>query len=353
MLNPTSHCWCGNNDLQPFSSGYRKCARCETLVAVQMPDATLAKITDDEHDFYGREYWFSHQEKDLGFPNIGLRSRADLPERCLHWLRTTLKYKLPPGSALELGCAHGGFVALLLWAGFKSMGLELSPWVAEFARKSFGVPMLVGPVEDHQIERGSLDMVAFMDVLEHLLDPLATMRHCLGLLKPAGVLVIQTPHYPEGEIHEELVAKQDPFLEQLKDIEHLFLFSQSSIRELFQRLGAEYIGFEPAIFSQYDMFLVVSRQPLVTHAPEEIAEALTSTPNGRLVLALLDKDDQLRELAKRHAESEADRAARLEALLALEKLRAKAAESEKILSSPTRTLFFWVRRMAGLFNRKD
>ncbi len=310
-MNHALQCWCGNTDLIVFSPEYLKCQACETLVTSQTPAQAVPQVTDDERDFYGRQYWFAHQEQDLGFTNVTLRARADLPERGLHWLRTVLKYKLPPGRVLELGSAHGGFVALLRWAGFEATGLELSPWVVDFGRRTFDVPMLLGPVEDQSIERGSLDVIALMDVLEHLPNPVGTMRHCLNLLKPDGVLVIQTPRYPEGKNYDAMVAESDPFLEQLKANEHLYLFSPSSIRELFHRLGADQLAFEPAIFAQYDMFLVVSQRLLATHSTGEIEKALSGTPGGRLVQAFLDVDTQRQKVAQRLDEAEADRKARL------------------------------------------
>ncbi|MGC8947205.1 MAG: methyltransferase domain-containing protein, partial [Anaerolineae bacterium] len=318
-------CWCGNTELVPFSPEYWRCPVCESLVTSRTPaQSATPRVLDDNHDFYGRDYWFSYQEKDLGFPNIMVRSRTDLPERCLYWLRTVLKYKLPPASVLELGSAHGGFVAMLRWAGFEATGLELSPWVVEFARQHFGVPMLLGAIEDQQVEPGSLDMIALMDVLEHLPDPVGTIQHCLNLLKPDGVMIIQTPCYPEGKSYEEMVAEGNRFLELLKADEHLYLFSRQSIREFFHRLGAEHLAFEPAIFAHYDMFLVVSRVPLAAYLPDGIAKALSATPNGRMIQALLDLDDQYRSLQSRYAELEADRAARLENLQRLERLLAEA-----------------------------
>lgn len=311
-------CWCGNSALAPFSPNYRKCEVCETLVTTDTPAQLDPRVSKDETDFYGRDYWFSHQEKDLGFPNIVVRARNDLSERCLHWLRTLLKYKTPPARALELGSAHGGFVALLDGAGFNATGLELSPWVAEFARRTFGISQLVGPVEDQAIAPGSLDVVALMDVLEHLPDPAQTMRHCLSLLEPSGVLLVQTPRLPEGKTYQEMVKDRDPFLEQLKSNEHLYLFSQKSIRELFRRLGAPYLTFEPAYFDYYDMFFIGARTPPETRLPEQTARALEASPKGRLVQALLDSNQQLRNLNQRYLESETDRANRLEFIHSLE-----------------------------------
>ena len=133
-MKKSSQCWCGNTDLVPFSPKYLKCESCNTLVVAEVSEVNQTLVTDSDEDFYGRSYWFAHQEENLGLPNISVRSRSDLPERCTHWLGTVLKYKLPPGKVLELGSAHGGFVALLRWAGFDTTGLELSPWVADYAR---------------------------------------------------------------------------------------------------------------------------------------------------------------------------------------------------------------------------
>ncbi len=60
------------------------------------------------------------------------------------------------------------------------------------------------------------------------------------------------------------------------------------------------------------MCLVVSRSNLAVHSRAEIEKTLTSKLGGRLLQALLDLDDQFPELRKRYAESETDRAARME-----------------------------------------
>jgi SAM-dependent methyltransferase len=318
--------------LDEFSPDYWRCPACETLVLKHLPQGDVTRVGDDEADLYSKRYYLEHLQGAYGYPDLLQRTRADLPERCLHWLRTVLKYKTPSGKALELGSAHGGFVALLRWAGFDATGLELSPWLVDYARRTFDVPMLTGPLEDQSLPAGSLDVIALMDVLEHLPDPVGTMRRCLDLLKPDGILVIQTPRYPEAMTFAEMQARQDPFLFQLKPQEHLFLFSQTALQEMFRRLGAGSVTFEPAIFAQYDMFPVVSRQPAAVQATEATEAALMASPTGRLVLALIDADaaqqpirrrlggveeernllqHQLADLRRHFEASEVDRAARL------------------------------------------
>lgn len=327
-------CWCGNTNLQPFSADYLHCPVCETLVLAHMPQPEALLVADDERDLYGKQYYetlVSH----FGYPPLEQRAREDLAERCLYWLRALLKYKLPPANILELGCAHGGFVALTRAAGFQSTGLELSPWLVEFARKAFDIPVLEGPVESQQIAPASLDVVALMDVIEHLNDPLQTIQHCLQLLKPDGLFLLQTPHYHEGKTFEQMTAEGDRFLEQLKPDQHLYLFSKSSIQLLFQQAGACRVIFEPAIFAHYDMFLVAGRAPIFTFPATEIDHCLQNLPAARLTLALLDLDRQLHQLEGRYRESETDRTARLNNINRLQALlsenqTARTADLERL-----------------------
>jgi len=301
-------CWCGSSALDPFSPEYAACAECGSLVNTRSFDGSISEVSLDEKGLYGREYWYTHQEQDLGYSNIEERARRDLPERCLYWLRTLLRYKAPPGKVLELGCAHGGFVALLQWAGFEATGLELSPSIAEFAHRNFEVPVLVGPVGHHSMSAASIDVIALMDVMEHLPDPVATMRKCMELLKPDGLLLIQTPCYPEGKDYQEMVAGQHAFLQQLKANEHIFLLSARAIHRLFASLGAAEVRDERPIFSHYDQFVVVGKSPLPACEGDR---ALGDAPAQRLVQAMLDLQNRTDEMESHWQQAEADRAARL------------------------------------------
>ncbi len=325
MPHPTERCWCGYDHLVPFSPEYLRCPHCESLVVASFPDPQTLLVYDDEKDFYGRKYYEELLVQKLGFPRLEERAVLDLPERCLHWLRAFLQYKVPPGKVLELGSAHGGFVALLRWMGFDATGLELSPWLVDFARKTFDVPMLEGPVDEQNIAPGSLDAIALMDVLEHLSDPVRTIMHCVSLIRNDGVLVIQTPRYREGKTYEDMLADNDRFVEQLKAEQHLYLFSRTSIQKLLREVGAGEVAFEKAIFGTYDMFLFASRSPLRKRAEQEVRCRLNGNPSSRLIGALIDLDDRVRQVDQNWRSAEADRAARL---AVIEEQGSKLGEAE-------------------------
>jgi len=308
-------CWCGAADLKVFSPDYLVCGDCRTLVAASMPGPEIARVDDEEQAFYGRHYWFEYQERELGTPDITIRARSDLPERCLYWLRTILRYRLPPARTLDLGCGHGAFVMLLSRAGYEAIGLELSPWVVEFSRKTFGVPVLQGPIEAQSLEPASLDIVTMMDVLEHLPDPVATLGAAVAALGEDGLLVIQTPSVPVDLSWNDMVAVNHPFLPLMRERGHLYLFNETGLRRLLERAGIHHVSFEPAYFGAYDMFVVASCRPLVPDVSQAVAQALGVTTDGRLVQALLDLDAVLSDLRARYEHAERDRAARLAALL--------------------------------------
>ena len=314
MVETGCFCWCGNAVLESYGSCYRLCRQCGTLVRESFPEQDITRVTDEDRDWYGKNYYQKRLVEKYGLPGIADRARSDLPERCLHWLRALLRYCCPPARVLELGSAHGGFVALLRWAGFEATGLEVSPWLVDLARTTFQVPMLTGPLEDQALAPASLDAVALMDVLEHLPDPLSTMARCLELLRPSGLLLVQTPCFPAGSDYGQLVSAGSPFLMPMKAEEHLYLFSQEAIRRFFERLGAAHLCFEEPIFSPYDMFLAVGRRRLEPLEQAAVDRALSASPSARLVQALIDKDSEKKDLERRLVACEADRAARLEVI---------------------------------------
>jgi SAM-dependent methyltransferase len=278
--NAPRACWCGHPTLEPYSDDYRVCRACGTLVSRALASPNL----------YGGAYWTERQTAHHHLPDIRERARLDLPERCIHWLARLLSFRLPPGRILEVGCGHGGYLALLGWAGFDAVGTELSPTAVKFAREAFAVNALEGSVEALDLAPQSFDIVVLNDVLEHLPNPLDTLTGCARLLSPGGRFIIQTPEYVEHRTYDDLRATNDLFLKHMdrNNEEHLYLFSRRSAALLFSRVGFPHLDFSSPVYS-YDMFFVASRTP-IHPKPETVAsDSLMKSPSGRLVLALLDK----------------------------------------------------------------
>jgi SAM-dependent methyltransferase len=293
------------------------------VVLAVRPGSEHFDVVDDEHDFYGRTYWTEYATA-RSFPDIGERARSDLSERCAFWIERLLEVVDPPGRTLEIGCGHGGFVRLLQELGFDAVGTELSPWVVQFAKETFDVPVLLGRLETLPLERGFRCIAAF-DVLEHLSDPLETMRRCGELLADDGVLLLQTPCY-RGEGPEWRMFQPD---------EHIYLFTESAVRLLLRRAGFEAIAVEESLFP-HDMWVVArlkdaASAPRPRASPARIPAAFQAVLDLRRqsvelnrTVAIVDADraerlaqvdrltNGIHDLARRLDSSDADRAARLE-----------------------------------------
>jgi 2-polyprenyl-3-methyl-5-hydroxy-6-metoxy-1,4-benzoquinol methylase len=277
--SPLRNCWCGGHTFLPVTKDYVECEECRTAFLVSEWPSSLDGVSDDSSDFYSQKYWFDYQ-KELSYPSIIERARLDLTERCMYWLGYLLKFLTPPGRTLELGCGNGAFLYCCKTAGFDPLGIELSPFVVNFAKETFGVQVLLGPVEKHDFKPAFFDAVIMMDVLEHLPNPLETMSHLQTLLKDGGICVIQTPHYESGRPAD---------WPQFKPSEHLYLFSKTSLTILLKKVGVLNVRFlEPFNGEGYDMYCFASKGEVQEMGVEDVEEALLKTPGGRLMLAMQD-----------------------------------------------------------------
>ncbi len=281
-------CWCGEHELRDFSAAFLRCDLCQTLVhrrAAAMGDGCDG--TASRH---------RHQARETEPVTPIERRRLDLIEEGPFWLRTILKYKLPPARVLAVGDGTNCMLPLLSSAGYAVTQLEPTPGLPESSARALAVAVEPRDLATEQIAAGSFDVVAMRGALEQLPDPAATLPHYFALLPADGLIVAQTPCYEEGVSHDELVAARSPFLQLLSVPEHLHLFSKSSVSALFSGVGAESMVFEQAMATPHDMYFAASRQPLAAQDRQAIDAALDETAGGRTVRALLDALDQVRLL---------------------------------------------------------
>ncbi|HET9459525.1 MAG TPA: class I SAM-dependent methyltransferase [Sphingomicrobium sp.] len=112
----------------------------------------------------------------------------------------------PPGATiLEVGCGTGHNLSMLGRFG-KVDAIEVDSEARAFAEKRTGRPVSSAPLPTLPgIARGHYDVVAALDVVEHIDDDRAAINALASCLKPGGKLLVTVPaHQWMWSAHDEL-----------------------------------------------------------------------------------------------------------------------------------------------------
>lgn len=98
---------------------------------------------------------------------------------------------------LEVGCAEGGFLHVLLNHGMHAVGLELASHRIALAKKlDPRLTIYHGDITDPRVImrlKGPFDLVVMRDVIEHVEDREKAFENIVRLLKPGGFLYVSFP----------------------------------------------------------------------------------------------------------------------------------------------------------------
>ena len=136
------------------------------------------------------------------------------------------------GSLLDVGCASGYFLDEARAAGWRVAGVDVSDHMRSRARRDLGLDVFADFAEAASAGAGPFDVVTFYQVLEHMADPLAALREARALLKPGGLLVIET--WDRGSL---LARVSGSNWQQLSPPSVVFVFDRPSLEALVQRAG--------------------------------------------------------------------------------------------------------------------
>ena len=127
---------------------------------------------------------------------------------------------------LDVGCAHGFFLRAAQARGWVPHGVDISAEAVEYARRDLGLAVIRGNIDDCRLPPLSVDVVTLIGTIEHLTDPMRTLRSAARLLRSGGLLAITTPDI-EGRLG--YFSWKPP--------EHLFYFSARTLARLLDETG--------------------------------------------------------------------------------------------------------------------
>ena len=150
--------------------------------------------------------------------------------------------------ALDIGCGGGLFLSKLKAEGAVVTGVELSDTRAFYAQAKHGFEVIKRTIEDEYWTsfHGSFDIVTLWDVIEHVNYPFATLQAAAKVLKPGGILLIDTPcrdafYHRFGELTYKLSSGKFPtFLNTMysaKPFGHKQILSFAEMQGLLEAAG--------------------------------------------------------------------------------------------------------------------
>ncbi len=173
------------------------------------------------------------------------------PERVEHQVNAVRRHGGMEGRrVLDIGCGGGLFLSKMKQAGTDVMGIELSDTRAHYAKTKHGLNVIKRTIEDKYWREfhGTFDVVTLWDVIEHVNYPLATLRAAADMLKPGGILLIDTPcrdafYHRFGELTYKLSRGRYPtFLNTMyssKPFGHKQIFSLAEMKSALEMAGLE------------------------------------------------------------------------------------------------------------------
>ncbi|PZQ85168.1 MAG: methyltransferase [Flavobacterium johnsoniae] len=181
-------------------------------------------------------------------------SKRSVFEKAYHFIKNiALKNKLSlvnslqkKGKLLDIGAGTGDFLLTAKNDGWNVIGVEPSEKARSIAAKK-GIELKpVADFDDH-----SFDIITMWHVLEHVPDLQNQIKELKRLLKPNGAIIIAVPNFKsyDAKYYGEFWAAYDT-------PRHLWHFSKTAIKKLFQNVNIELVKILPMKFDSFYVSLL-------------------------------------------------------------------------------------------------
>lgn len=157
----------------------------------------------------------------------GLKREAD-------YLRFMTLAREPLGKLLDVGCGGGRFLNRMKKRGWQVEGIDFDEQATQRVASRYQIKTYVGDLTQCALPDNSFDAITMSQTIEHLYDPLTTLRESLRILKPGGILIMTTPNVDSIGVHEF-----GQFWRGWEAPRHLHLFSVDSLQRITQGAGFE------------------------------------------------------------------------------------------------------------------
>lgn len=178
--------------------------------------------------------------------------------------------------ALDVGAGDGAFCRQLKALGFANVtGLEPSSAPVEAADPSVKSDIMQAMFTSGMFPAETFSLVTCFQTIEHVSFPKALCEEAVSILKPGGALCIVA--HNRRALSARLLGRNSPIF----DLEHLQLFSPSSLRQLLESAGLKSVEVK-ALWNRYPIAYWTRLFPIPMTAKQAVMSALKATRMGSI-----------------------------------------------------------------------
>lgn len=248
---------------------------------------TTPRLAGDQIEtMYQTDYWQSPRPRDFGYMDY-VRQYENYRRTFLLRSRVIQRFIQKPSRLLDIGCGPGYFLKIMEEKGWDVHGVELSKPMADSAKEHLGLSQVrAGQLQAGDYPIGSFDVIALWDVIEHLEAPRQMLADVRTLLKPDGLLILETQDVKS--LFARVLGRR---WHHYKYMEHLWHFSADTLRELLDLEGFEVVYLTHRFAGKYVSleFIMERAQRLPTLASKLVTRLLRPIKSRSLYINPYDE----------------------------------------------------------------
>ena len=157
---------------------------------------------------------------------------SGLKKTYLRLVKKAIDNDLSLRSIFEVGGGNGFFLEAAKDFGFKKVaGIEPSHAAINAAREDVRPHLIASMMSNSVLPKNSFQVGAMFHTLDHLQDPIQTLKDCLEALEPGGTFVVAV--HNERSWSARLLGERSPII----DVEHTYLYSLKTGIQIFEKAG--------------------------------------------------------------------------------------------------------------------
>lgn len=150
------------------------------------------------------------------------------------------QYLPDDGTVLDVGCGMGFFLKEMQSKGYEVRGLDISDYAAGIASDKLNTGIVSTNLLNASFIPEQFSIVTFWDVLEHINNPVESLKEVSRIIKQDGVLIIETLNI--SSLTARILKEKWPLY---FPPYHLYYYNKKSISGLLEKTGFTIVNSYP------------------------------------------------------------------------------------------------------------